>query len=360
MTPATKIQTMLMAHFTIPFDQGKIPPPGSAAGDIYAHTTIGAGITVAVNENDEFVNTYFRVTQAQPGNNWIVVVHDEQSVLNDLEFLAGALLVRPNGFGNAGPGYVNGKNQTDTLVAQRTLWFELDSMPPPPNNRCLHPDWDPEDACSIGQIDPVDFLAFMNEYLAGTEIIAAISPSNARPNLPAFLQYNVTPTKSDVVVRAANEVRDLPSVEHFWAIQLVTAYESSEALDGDSPDVSFAQWFAEAERGIQLVTVGYAFGEDGRNPTVVFTEEIRDLKERRPHDLKPDPRLTTIVAAHEAMHRFYGWHNSFIENVSSSNLMNGQRSMASFEFLASRGLGDHSLAPTDMQFQYLQSRLFPV
>ena len=84
-------------------------------------------------------------------------------------------------------------------------------------------------------------------------------------------------------------------------------------------------------------------------------EELRDIAETDPTDIIDEPRRTTIVAAHEAMHRMYGWHGT---SVADQNLMKGHYSLASAEFLADRNI-QHNLAPTFEQFKFLQSRKRP-
>ena len=90
---------------------------------------------------------------------------------------------------------------------------------------------------------------------------------------------------------------------------------------------------------------------------MVFTEEVRDVKSNRPADMPVKPTPIIVTAAHEIMHTFYGPHGS---PQSDQNLMNGPRSLASAQFLAGRGINQHSLLPTDLQFRYLQSRTRPL
>jgi len=67
--------------------------------------------------------------------------------------------------------------------------------------------------------------------------------------------------------------------------------------------------------------------KDGlKGPSVVFSEEVRDIRDENPRDMqselfdKMNNRIPNtynpiiFVAAHEAMHRFYGWHKQGKEN----------------------------------------------
>jgi hypothetical protein len=217
-----------------------------------------------------------------------------------------------------------------------------------------------EDSCSIGSINSQDLIDFLSDYLAGTGVVPVAANYNVRPTLPRFIQYgggDERPSGNPPVSQAARAVRDARSLEYFWTVQVVSAYESSPNTDADSPEVGFAAWFANPTAAPALV--GYSYGRDGQGPSVVYTEEIRDLRENDPDDVQSEPRLTTVVAAHEIMHRFYGWHDTGGQ-AANQNLMDGRRSMASAEFLEDRGLDQHELNPTPLQFQILQSRDRPL
>jgi len=89
-------------------------------------------------------------------------------------------------------------------------------------------------------------------------------------------------------------IRDAMTEEHFWSIQVVSGHESNEENDGDIADVSFDQWFAHVSNDI---TLGYSYGETFLGPSVVYTEEVRDLMETNNNSdfRSPGPIIVTAT-----------------------------------------------------------------
>lgn len=181
------------------------------------------------------------------------------------------------------------------------------------------------------------------------------------------------PSDRQIVVEFSKSVRDNPSTQFFWSIQVVSAYESAINSDGDlderaPKDVSFAEWYSTVGNSKGLL--GYSYLKDGLGPSVVFSEEVRDIRDENPRDMqselfdKMNNRIPNtynpiiFVAAHEAMHRFYGWHKQGPQ--SDDGLMDGKNALASDDFRTSKRVDNFSVMPTPLQFQFLQSRLRPL
>ena len=359
-----------------------IPLGGGLSENVGSGTGVGAvgffsGITIAVDPGAASKQAYFRVFNSQPGNNWIVGVHDQGPILTALEFdESGVQLIRSNG---SNATLVPDENVTDQLFAKRTLWIELDKMPAPEPHDCGYNNANlVEDPCSIESVDGDDLVAFLETYLNNTGIVPKLADYNESPTLHDFIQYgggDESPNGTGPVADAAGSVRDANSVEHFWSVQVVSAYESEEMHDADEPDASFEQWFNSPS----LALLGYSYKRDNQGPSVVYAEEVRDLRENDPDDMHVPPppiepdlpeeeqevvepleRLLSRVAAHEIMHRLYGWHVQGNPNGNSNaNLMNSRGLLASSGFLTSNGLASYSFLPTGSQFQMLQSRKLP-
>ena len=166
------------------------------------------------------------------------------------------------------------------------------------------------------------------------------------------------------IVDMSQQVRDARSTQYFWSTQIVSAYESSTSSDADensfsNTDIPFAKWY-HAKTAVERSPyglVGYLYLVDGLGPSVVFTEEIRDLSEENNGDMQELADAIVVSAAHEAMHRFYGWHEDGMQ--ANENLIDGANALASEAFRRANGASEYKMNPTSLQFHYLQSRTRP-
>lgn len=311
----------------------------------------------------DYVDAFFRVNSPQPGNNWVLAFHNDKRVLNRISFDSKDLVFKPS---NRPAHNVKKENQTAELVAKRTLWLELDEMPQPTQFDFFLKDMD--DAETFETVNGDKLVEFLEVYLKDTFIVPRIAVHNPRQfiefkqysaamNGPLFKQPWLKPDATPYIVEASRNTRDNPSTQFFWSIQVVSAYESAIDSDGDldaraPQDVSFAQWYSSARNDNSKGVLGYSFSRDGLGPSVVFSEEIRDIQDENPADMVDDPII--IVAAHEAMHRFFGWHDEGPQAL--GGLMDGKKSLASEDFLGYK----FDITPTPLQFRFLQSRLRPL
>jgi hypothetical protein len=103
---------------------------------------------------------------------------------------------------------------------------------------------------------------------------------------------------------ATPQVRDVNSSRHFWTIHMLGAYEWEFDKDNDP--------------NTEAWVVGWSENAVGVDPTnFVFFEAARDL-----HAEPEWPNMVALntlldrISAHEALHRFFGWHNP---NVPTTN-----------------------------------------
>jgi hypothetical protein len=97
-------------------------------------------------------------------------------------------------------------------------------------------------------------------------------------------------------------VRDVPSASDFWVVHMVGAYEHHPEADNDpDPEDTEPAW------------LGYSFVDGGDKVNVIYYETIRDVHDFHDHANLPGlvdlDVLEQRVIVHEALHRFFGWHN---------------------------------------------------
>ena len=178
--------------------------------------------------------------------------------------------------------------------------------------------------------------------------------------LVPFAQYTAN---NDAAARFGKPERDIPSEKAFWVVQVDSAYEGI-AVQSNDRDMPFAA---------QSWTLGYAtgVGESSDRPTFVYHEEIRDVitdgagaNAAAPITFQPAAgaglaaqiaAATSIIGAHEVMHRFLGSHN-VNASVTNHGLMSGLLACQAPNG-ANPLLGVTAL--TGIQVQYVQTRALP-
>ncbi len=104
-------------------------------------------------------------------------------------------------------------------------------------------------------------------------------------------------------------VKDADSSRYFWHVHMLGASEWSLALDNDPNAQNWRAGWSEA-------------GDDGTN--FIFEETARDLW--------AEPQVAGMVdysigldriSAHEALHRFFGWHTADPQHPSNQGIMDG-------------------------------------
>lgn len=289
---------------------------------------------------------FFRVEHPQPGNNWQVVVHNDQEVVETVYYRSGTELMRNNGKLDIVTSETG--NQTSILTAARSVWIEEDPMETPtpettPDDRGLF-NGDPlcngcDDPEPTGNFVGNADLSVLNDLLepALVDVRGLPSEFNVDPSVP-FKHHVGTGLAAETL---AQNARDVSSQQEFWVIQMVAAYESYDNSSND-PDVPFGQGQA---------TYGYATEKNGDGGTFVYLEELRDIVADAAGANVPPVQfrqnVPAVMSAHEAAHRFLGPHNISAINA---NLMNTYTALVS----------GSDLTFTEIQLQRIQGRIHPV
>jgi hypothetical protein len=226
------------------------------------------------------------ITEPQPGNNWIIGVHDEKIVADQFYIspVDGISITRRF------PGKplidIAAANKSKILTAGRTLWVEMDTMDDPPPAR----EGQPQMIFNKNPLDISKLTSLLSQALIRVEVLP---PSlNLRGSVP-FVEYFYTQLGPDI----ADEFRDVKSEQFFWVVHIVDAYRHKAGNDAQDP----------------LWAVGYAHREDGDNANTIYhnvIDGVHELGKRSPTG-QPLVNKTThvqIVVAHEALHRFLGYH----------------------------------------------------
>ena len=267
---------------------------------------IGGSITTAI-VNSKTLN----ITASQPGNNWIIGVHDEASVTDELQMSAtdGTTVVRIVNFCEYG---ISATNASVILTAARTLWVETDTMNAPGVFAAEADDF----AFAKNPLDTSLLVALMRQALVVVkDLPSTYDVSDGMPFVYHYLQDSNSNSLADGI-EASNAVRDVNSDEYFWVVHNVDAYEhqSGNQLDNDSPGPDSQGNLNTRDSGDFYV--GYAHGQNQDWANAIYHETIRDVHaEPETSDRTPGGRplvdLTThmqIVVAHESLHRFLGYH----------------------------------------------------
>ena len=286
---------------------------------------------------------FFQIKDPQPGNNWHVVVHDNENVAKSITHVGGSEPGRTNSF------FEIASVATEMLTVARTLWIEDDPMGDP--NQAAH-NWQDRGTfngenrfginCLANQCD--DPLPKTANNPNGTALAVDMSVfetliSDAMvevKKLPAnfnttpktlFRHYGNNPSNG-------NNSRNVKSDQNFWVIQMVAAYEATPTFSNDPDKV----WTAN---------VGYGIAFPGDRSTYVYVETINDIR-RDASGLNANANfrnnLVAIVSAHEATHRFVGPHGPL-----DVNLMDGSKALVAtnpIEYISS-------------QLQRIQTRMRP-
>gem|GEM_PF-5763416 len=261
-------------------------------------------------EFDEKVETFeFQVT-LQPGDNFRLAGNGDKDFLPELEnddFLqhtgadAAARNANKQRIVNkhiAGTPADKEIRQPDhyaspVLTVWRFLNLERDSYAAPGAGEVFDGAGVGNDDVNPGNIGNPSIALLVNYRPAFIEPVDVLGALDANDEIPFV--HNL----ADAAAAATgNAVRDVPSVERFWVIHIVGAYEGEVTEDFD-PDVLPA-------------TYGYAPGDDG--PCLIYLETIRD----RQVFPGPNPPALAITQAefiertvlHESAHRFNMLHGT--------------------------------------------------
>ena len=335
----------------------KISHPGAQFAENGGHSLkviIQDQVEEELPEKHEILNI-FQVENPQPGNNWHVAVHDEESVVTKFDYISSdSQGVKLQRHGTApGPEYalVASSLYTDMLTAARTLWIEHDAMGPSANqaNAVLRGTFTAADDDQPELGGRAINIALLNQVLLPSLVVATILPGNYnKDSVIPFAHYTKL---NDAAAQYADPFRNVRSEQAFWVVQVVSAYEGDAMKDND----------ADAPFLLGGWTLGYATGvaHGSDLPTYIYHEEIRDVLADGAMANKPaitfQNNATSVIVAHEVMHRFLGPHDEN-KDVTNQGLMNGVKAMQ-----APNGT-DASLgvtALTGIQVQFVQTRDFP-
>ena len=333
----------------------------------------------------------FEVKNPQPGNNWHVAVHDESNVVQEFKYIDASsqgVMLQRDGTRLGAHDLVSPMFYTSMLTAARTLWIEHDVMGPPNNaaNAMTRGVFNGEAAagghpsCTLNQCDdPLPAAGLYNinlnvltNVLVPTLVVPMLLPANLNTHSVVPFVHYVGLNDAVAQLFGKNE-RDVPSAQFFWVVQIVSAYEGDETQDNDidvgeggSNGVPDDFPFLAQPQPWQL---GYAAGPGTDRSTFIYHEEIRDVIADATgknvganavtfnHNITGNVTadVTSIIVAHETMHRFFGTH---LQNtlVTNSGLMSG-RNVLQHPNPNNPALGQTNLL--GIQVQFVQTRKFP-
>jgi len=244
-----------------------------------------------------------RITEPQPGNNFVLAAHHSRQVLDRYHFHDDEgknLWVTDQGREEL---IVPPHRSDNWLTVWRTLWMELDDMvapDPAPEPR----GGGPFDGAGVGNDDvyldpPIPLIALaQNELQWGLiEVKALPAEHNNQDAMPGDGTGTLEFRHNLASLRAANflgAVRDVASERYFWVIHTVGAYEE-EIRDYD-PNGS-------------VFMIGYAYGMMTDESNAIFFETVRDVAANCPAAVARETIEGRIVL-HEALHRFLGPHGA--------------------------------------------------
>lgn len=282
---------------SVPGDPSQAPNDniGDGGGDDIGITPGGAvELTVAPNQNSG--TKQFTIDEPQPGNNFIVVAHGARKTVDNLHFKDDGVTLYARIPPSTKSFDVPESHRSNMLEVHRTLWVEADHMvAPDPANPAHGQFGGVSDDVAEAPTEPT--IATLTQLMAATYVWVRPMPAEYDTTATIPFEHNL----QDWVIP---HVRDVNSSRHFWAVHMLGAYEFIQSKDNDnevSPDTNTEDWLA-----------GWSEGTHDPHPTnFVFHETIRDLW------AEPEmPGMVGVelgrdrVAAHEALHRFFGWHLS--------------------------------------------------
>ena len=237
------------------------------------------------------------ITETQPGNNYIVAAHSQQAIVDNLKFKDDSVSLFYRKPGTTTSFDVPATHRTEVLEVWRTLWVESDHMEAPGDDdgpfngdaACGGADLKACDDVKATPTDPtIDTLTeLMNiAFVTVKALPAEYDPRNTIP-----FDHNLEDT-------AVPNVRDEPSSQYFWTVHMLGAYEFQTDRDNDPHN---EPWFAGWSE--------HLLADDPTN--FVFDETVRDIHaEPEFPGMVPLATLLDRVSAHEAFHRFFGWHGT--------------------------------------------------
>jgi hypothetical protein len=127
------------------------------------------------------------------------------------------------------------------------------------------------------------------------------------------------------------------SSKYFWDVYMLGVYEWSTSTDND-PNTE-GNWLAGWSAHEDL--------DDEESPTnFIFDETIRDLRiEQEFVDMLPLVTLRDRASAHEALHRFFGWHGN---QGADDGIMDAKKAMT-----------QNNIKLTDEQIRLVQKKDHP-
>ncbi|MFO0871492.1 MAG: hypothetical protein U0935_21425 [Pirellulales bacterium] len=187
---------------------------------------------------------------------------------------------------------VPGTHRTDVLSVWRTLWFEADHMAAPVASDGPFDGANNCNGCDDPMVAPKDpSMGVLANLLVPAQVIVQLLPATYDWRDDVRFQHNLTTS-------IGREVRDAVSQSYFWHVHMIGAYEGSDTQDND-PDN-------------EAPLLGWSDSINDPFPSnFVFFETIRDIIAEPQY-----PNMVGVgvaegrVAAHEALHRFLGWHDN--------------------------------------------------
>jgi hypothetical protein len=262
---------------------------------------IEASITIAANE--AIAHATLMVLKRQPGNNFIVGAGGRQDWLNEARFAPnGQDIIRGDVTGTPGEH----RQFTPILTIWRTTHIESDSMAEPIRFGTGPHQWDSTQIDEDPDPGDIAALAIPTANLqrifapAMIVVVADLTPYDDSDDSP-FEHYLTDDDRLDdhAAREAIDAIRDVESLNDYWTIQVMAAYDPDSGKDNDPES-----------QGTEL---GEAVDLGGDGPTVIFTESIRDtqldpdnLPFCGPAEAKvpPPDGLLERVIIHEIVHRF--------------------------------------------------------
>ncbi len=194
------------------------------------------------------------------------------------------------------------KYVSKTLTVWRFLHVERDSMGPPPAGEPFNqpPGMAGEDDVDPGNLDspPIDLMVtnYRPAYIEVLDDLATgFGALDTRDDIPFV--HNLT-----LAGAGQASLRDVPSLNRFWVVNVVSSYEGPVANDNDDP---------QPEAHIVLGFTALPVGSDG--PCHIFYETIRDLRAYLAAQGQPVPvpeaTLVLRTVLHESGHRFNMVHS---------------------------------------------------
>jgi len=190
---------------------------------------VASTIAVAIPSGAASVSKVIKITEPQPGNNWIFAVHDQATILNDLTFAADGVTlqhVKPQR-----TTIVPVENRSEILTAARTLWMELDQMAAPTPDKGPFNGAADCNNCDDPMTQPaLPTVTLLQNLLAPALVQVMVIPQNIDTrDLSNFEHYK----RSQDYQSEAATVRDAGSSSRdFWVIHTIGAYEGLDIEEG--------------------------------------------------------------------------------------------------------------------------------